>query len=347
MGSDQASAEDDISYLQSQIERIGELHPSVYKSQAGPKSMGLFTRDTITRGTLILAEYPISSVSDVSLLQQPWSDLDSADTWAMALQILKDDRISLTTDLHPRADATYPINSIPDSIRPLLKDHEPLLKRCDLNSIGYSTFPELIKHDHFESFSGTGLYSQSSLFNHSCDPNVYRYSLGPLLIFRAARDISPDCQLFISYIPTEILCEPRAVRSLFLGNRDFSCSCVRCQESESPENIEPLGFKIRAELRSLPTEERVENISDFLSQMEEERCYFSDYLDLKIMLAKDLRTRSAWQAARDYAREKIPIYDLIHCVLAFEIGDLDFVRNHLLEYYAISDVDRIFKTLID
>ena len=345
---------EDIRGLQSCLAYEG-LNESVFKAESTSGGLGLHTREAIPRGALVLAERPCVSVSDVSLLQNSWSNIDSSDTWAMALQVLNDSMIHMTCDLHPRSPSAcaYDTSCMPPEILETLRDHTALLKRCELNSIGFSTWPELIhSSDQFSGLSGTGIFPLASLFNHSCDPNVFRYSLGDLLIFRAAREIQPGEELFISYIPNEVLSEPRRIRREFLGDRDFTCSCRKCMQGETEPGIpiEKLTVLMRAELRTLSREERIENIIDFLADPSE-RLLHSDQLDLQTMLATDLEISSQPEAAakvlRDafaFALEKLPPYDFTLAVLAFHAGDLEFAKTHCLQYMEISsDFEKIFR----
>ena len=343
----------DISDLQSLLPYVA-MSPSVFKAESTSGGLGLYTKERIHRGSLVLAERPCVSVSDASLLRQPWSNIDSSDTWAMALQVVADGMLHQTVDLHPRSqsDCIYDTTCIPSDILETLKDHTDLLKRCELNSIGYSTWPELIHGaDRFSTFSGTGIFPLASLFNHSCDPNVFRYSLGDILVFRAARDIQPGEELFISYIPNEVLCEPRRIRRDFLGDRDFTCSCQKCMQGETELGIqiERLGVQMRAELRTLSREDRIENIQEFLADSAE-RLLHSDQLELRIMLATDLEISSqpeaakkVWLEALNFAREKLPPFDFTLAVLAFHAGDLEFVKTHCLQYMEIVDFQKIFR----
>jgi len=275
----------------------------------------------------------------------------------MALQIISEDKVSLLNELHPRDDeeCLYDMSSMPEDLRKRLIGHEKLLKRCELNSVGYSTWPELILGaSKFNSLSGTGIFPVASFFNHSCDPNVYRYSIGDLLVFRAARDILPGEELCISYIPNEVLAEPTEIREEFIGDRDFSCACRMCMQKAPTQasNIDRLDFKTRAELRMLSREDRIANIREYLNDDIDgsERLLFSDNLELLVMLARDLEISSGeakevWEKAFTFAQGKIPAFDLTHAVLAFHAGNINFAENHCLQYLEISksDFPKIFR----
>ncbi|GMH44958.1 hypothetical protein BSKO_12915 [Bryopsis sp. KO-2023] len=73
-----------------------------------------------------------------------------------------------------------------------------------------------------------GLFPVCSLFNHSCRPNCCFSAEGPVMTFRAIRDIMPNEQMCVSYIN---LMEPRWLRQkTLLETRYFQCACERCSE---------------------------------------------------------------------------------------------------------------------
>jgi len=93
----------------------------------------------------------------------------------------------------------------------------PEIVRC--NALGFYTSPEMLCHPRsYAVLSGLGLYPRASLFNHSCTPNVSRYNLGDVAVFRTNRMVRAGEELRISYIEHELLCESPAVRQLALGD---------------------------------------------------------------------------------------------------------------------------------
>ena len=60
-----------------------------------------------------------------------------------------------------------------------------------LNGLGYYTSNEQVCHNEtYHSFTGTSLCLLASALNHSCCPNVTRYSIGGVLIFRTTMPVS-------------------------------------------------------------------------------------------------------------------------------------------------------------
>ena len=102
----------------------------------------------------------------------------------------------------------------------------------------------------------------------------------------------------------------------------------------------------------LSREDRIENIREYLIDDNDgsERLLYSDSLELRVMLARDLEissqdAREVWEKAFAFAQGKIPGFELTHAVLAFHAGDLDFAENHCLQYLEISKFDfpKIFR----
>jgi hypothetical protein len=76
----------------------------------------------------------------------------------------------------------------------------------------------------FRALAGLGLYVDASYFNHSCKPNVARFSVGDLLVLRTCKHVAAGEELCISYVGADLLCEAPAVRTFMLGGRDFEAA---------------------------------------------------------------------------------------------------------------------------
>ena len=74
---------------------------------------------------------------------------------------------------------------------------------------------------------GGGLCPFASLFNHSCDSNVKRFTVDNKLVFVVGRPIKAGEQLFISYGYSSYRM-PREDRKRQLSKFSFDCDCVAC-----------------------------------------------------------------------------------------------------------------------
>ncbi|KAH8738686.1 SET domain containing protein [Cryptosporidium ryanae] len=101
-----------------------------------------------------------------------------------------------------------------------------------------------------KSFNVNGLFLNSSRFDHSCEPNVVRFYIGTVAVFRASRNISSGETLSISYIENEHMCDPLWVRYCELN---FWCLCSRCRDEvkQCGPNLS-LGQAIKASKRNNP-----------------------------------------------------------------------------------------------
>ncbi|GIL69527.1 hypothetical protein Vretifemale_455 [Volvox reticuliferus] len=83
--------------------------------------------------------------------------------------------------------------------------------------------------------SGSAVYLLSSLFNHSCEPNLELSfpDLNGAAAFTAARDIAPGEELSVAYLDIGL---PVNVRRQHLEwSYGFVCGCPRCREEEVQE----------------------------------------------------------------------------------------------------------------
>jgi len=86
-----------------------------------------------------------------------------------------------------------------------------------------------------ENGCGSAVYLLSSLFNHSCSPNVepvFPHN-NHIIAFKALRDIQKNEQLTISYIDSINLSYQERQHSLLHGY-GFQCQCEKCLEDMAP-----------------------------------------------------------------------------------------------------------------
>ncbi|CAD98646.1 hypothetical predicted protein, unknown function [Cryptosporidium parvum] len=120
------------------------------------------------------------------------------------------------------------------------------------NQMSVSTMPELWKNPFYwtEIFSINSLYFKSSFLDHSCSPNVARFYIGTVAVFRALRPIKRKETLSICYIESEYIQDPLWVRSSELN---FFCRCELCQKEGrfSPDESTSRIFEINKISRKL------------------------------------------------------------------------------------------------
>ena len=291
--------------VRSTLQRVRSLFApymseSIKVSESDSSGLGMFSTKYITRGELILIDHPIVSVPDVDLALSPYNEHDGGDSLCLTDVISSNFSPSVEKCLR----TLYPIrsncslvktSSVPPELVDRLRCHLPdnispghLIAAVQLNSLGYYTFPELVTYDdHLRFLSGTGIYPQGSMFNHSCHPNINHYAVGDVTFFRATHDIPAGEELFISYIGRDLLVESKSIRDEFLNARDFKCACSKCKNlDDGPDPwLEELGIQERAKLRLLKSrEERVLYIEQILKSHD----YISrDVFELKFAMARD------------------------------------------------------------
>lgn len=168
----------------------------------------------------------------------------------------------------------------------------PLIVRY--NALSVETGPELFVHPGpvgHASLSGTALFRQASLFNHSHRPNVNRWAIGDVTFFVANGAVEAGTELTISYVEHEILCEPSGRRTAVMG-MDFVDDDGGCDDendekvddaqrimgganSDGDHDCAPMmpvvDAEVQQELMEMVPEERLEAIDELLAQAEGKR----------------------------------------------------------------------------
>lgn len=232
--------------------------------------MGMFATHNIPSGSLLLVDHPVASMLDIELSRSRFFGLDGGDTLALVEYVLRnysEEIEACLRQLHPiRSGLTPDSSDLPHELVRLTSVLSPdisihsLVKAVESNSLGYYTLPELASNeDSLRYLSGTGLYGASSMFNHSCSPNVTHYSFGDVMFFRTNRDIAEGDELCISYIGNDMVNEAKSIRSELLDNRDFICTCEKCETPELHDDpwLEELDLPTRAKLHMLDKSEKL------------------------------------------------------------------------------------------
>lgn len=82
-----------------------------------------------------------------------------------------------------------------------------------------------------EALSGTGLYIEASVLNHSCDPNAATVYFGPTLVLKAIKPIATGDEITINYV--DFTLDPFRRQTALLKSFYFRCLCHRCESNES------------------------------------------------------------------------------------------------------------------
>ncbi|RZC39061.1 SET, TPR 11, and/or zf-MYND domain containing protein, partial [Asbolus verrucosus] len=102
------------------------------------------------------------------------------------------------------------------------------LQICELNELGIQE----IYYDYVQNEGQTfaiGLYAFSSLFNHSCCPNVEAFQYGSTMVMRATRTIKEGQQCCICYGMSYGTCPRESRQKLLASKFYFKCECEACE----------------------------------------------------------------------------------------------------------------------
>eukprot|EP00040_Diaphanoeca_grandis_P032259 m.195143 g.195143 ORF g.195143 m.195143 type:complete len:605 (+) comp32550_c0_seq3:227-2041(+) len=105
-----------------------------------------------------------------------------------------------------------------------------LIRKTRCNSLQLTTNSEqyVFPLRYQKPFSAAGLFRVASMFNHSCKPNVARFSIGNALCLVATTTINAGDELAISYIDCDELALPTDERQRMIDTWRFTCACTRC-----------------------------------------------------------------------------------------------------------------------
>eukprot|EP00392_Amoebophrya_sp_AT5.2_P013346 g13464.t1 len=204
-----------------------------------------------------------------SKLQDGGSDLDSEDSRSDAEELRQ-----LQKQVHAE------IRDILSPKFPSKADRDVLRAKTRYNSLGFYTANEQFCNPLiYKKFMGTGLYLLASHFNHSCAPNVARFSIGDITVFVVIADkpVEKGEELCISYIPTEECGESKNLRDENLS-RDFVCACAKCVAEVAEKRAGGVAVKpetgdhewafvdeqLTAQLQLLPPLDALDNIDGML-----------------------------------------------------------------------------------
>jgi len=109
---------------------------------------------------------------------------------------------------------------------------------CLKNLVALKNNAHEITHTHLTGTSrvryevvGGGIFSCSSLSNHSCNPNVFRTNYGTANVIQAIRHIKKGDQIFDSY-KVHFAFDPKEERrSYLLDHYHFKCTCEACENN--------------------------------------------------------------------------------------------------------------------
>lgn len=146
-----------------------------------------------------------------------------ADVREMASHVEEQDE-ERTESMRMAAAMALPL--LPLAVRSSTRAADLVTLMSVVNSNAHTVCPDTAP----EQALGVGLYPLSSVFNHSCEPNVVFVTEGgggARLAYRAIRDIAAGEELCVNYVD---LCAPtEARRRALLDASHFLCRCDRCE----------------------------------------------------------------------------------------------------------------------
>ena len=317
--------------------------------------LGAVAAKDLPAGTTLVCEKALAMILDAQVASiDEDEDGDNADSALLILRIASriNEEPSFVEELamlFPRTDDDLSklrpwscaphLRSLVDAALSTLDD--ALAKRLPhivrYNAVSCETGGELYSHSTSPEalLSGIALFRDSSVFNHSNEPNVARWHCGDIVCFRTNRAVEAGEALTVSYVASQLLPDPAAARGA-LSHFDF----VAGGEEASPA----VDAEAQAQLMMLSPSERLATIA----QVEAAASLFADRLELTIQKAAALQSNGdaseaaeAWLTAVLAASEWLPPNDEqvaaigVQCAKALAHADgLDAARAILKAAYA-------------
>ena len=221
------------------------------------------------------------------------------------------------------------------------------------------------EHAHY------GVFEHASGFNHSFDPNVSRFGVGNLSVFRTNRAVRAGQQLFISYIPHDLCSEANGVdrrtkrsregRVRAIVDMDFYGDRPEAEGRRAPEMplyddelqmlVQALPFDARLEELCLLQEAAVKSIFEWHWALENPIFFHKDLLTVAIHLAttysemgRDEDAAHAWRAAHKEClklppNDEITVNVLVHYALTLaKAGRFEAARHYADKAFRMFDV---------
>lgn len=195
------------------------------------------------------------------------------------------------------------------------------------NSLGiYTNSEQLCYPDQFAQLSGVALYLNGSLFNHDCRPNATRFNVGAIAVFRTNRLVRKGEELCISYIESDILCEPASLRNLELGGRGFKVKdpgdasddeedddVDETDQVDEPDLYRKIDEEAQEALLALDPPARLENIALLLEDKDTaDRFVRADRKELSLLQAVACTQLGYFQTALEHWEDCIA-FASVHC----------------------------------
>jgi len=209
---------------------------------------GFFATRDLPAGVLLLCEVPWVRWPEGGDLSDPEA------LFAAALLILDGPGLEASRSLHPACQA----EALPAEVVAVRELHQSRLQH---HVDGGGDDEEVVRvllalqHNGFSS----GLYTQLSIFNHSCDPNTIKFSAkcsaggARMSECWTTRPVQEGEELTIDYCPTSTQLESR----IYLhAQHGFVCACPVCQAVDS-EGLRRLDLPPRGRGQSPPPKFRV------------------------------------------------------------------------------------------
>lgn len=111
---------------------------------------------------------------------------------------------------------------------------------------------------------GTGLYIESSIFNHSCRPNAGTCFIGNRQQIRAVDYIEQDAPIFVTYLDLATVHKERYDH--LLNCYFFKCQCIRCIEDDYLEDDKKVNeiIALRTKFESIPEDVNNKNVPEVI-----------------------------------------------------------------------------------
>jgi hypothetical protein len=241
-------------HLNDRVVHADYVSPNVELRAAGVGGRGLFAKEKLPAGTLLVASKAVMCIY-IDEISKNSSDLEEEEEEVKGLfDIIREEFVTRLIKFLDDGNARRILqlaggSQSTDTCMDLRRDdvydddfhflHAQVKEIVSRNSFGGAQRSQIlsraVSNGNHSSTGGGALFYAPSFFNHSCVPNATYFTIGDMMFIKTNRDVEEGEELLIHYLYAEKLSEKERNETL-QRVWEFTCQCELCEwERENEE----------------------------------------------------------------------------------------------------------------